>query len=149
MHPYIPHLLADIKAAHRREDEYGGFAPPASIEEELEEIERWVAGPEPEHTFGYYCGLKSADFPPAEQLSNQDLRCVCKAFQELLFTWNADISLPEALPLPLKYRFMVNTLDEGFTVVNSGFMTFDYCSGYAPECPFKEYCPCLEIWNKS
>jgi len=87
--------------------------------------------------------LKSEDFPPAEQLSNQDLRRVCKAFRELLFTWNADISLPEALPLPLKYRFMVNTLDEGFIVVNSGFFTFDYCSGYAPECPFKEYCRCL------
>jgi hypothetical protein len=35
MHPYIPHLLADIKAAHRRKDAHGGFAPPASIEEEL------------------------------------------------------------------------------------------------------------------
>jgi hypothetical protein len=65
------HLLADINAAHRREDAHEEFPTHASIEEELEEIERWVAGSEPGHTFGYYCGLKSADFPPAEQLSKQ------------------------------------------------------------------------------
>jgi hypothetical protein len=32
IHPYIPYLLEDIKAAYRREDAHGGFAPPASIE---------------------------------------------------------------------------------------------------------------------
>jgi hypothetical protein len=119
----------------------------ATIWEELDKIERWATGPEPEHTFGYYCGLKVEDFPPAEQLSNHDLKRVCNAFRELLFLWNADISLPDALPLRLKYQFMVNTLNEGFTVVNSGSITFDYCSGYAPECPFKEYCPCLQSWK--
>jgi hypothetical protein len=52
---------------------YEEFPTRASIEQELEEMERWVAGPEPEHTFGYYCGLKSADFPPPAQLSKQPL----------------------------------------------------------------------------
>ncbi len=33
-------------------------------------------------------------------------------------------------------------------IVNSGSMSFDFCSGYAPDCEFKEYCPCLEIWNE-
>jgi hypothetical protein len=34
-------------------------------------------------------------------------------------------------------------------IVNSGDMTFDFCTGYAPDCIFKEYCPCLEIWNET
>jgi hypothetical protein len=33
------------------------------------------------------------------------------------------------------------------TIVNSGQMSFDFCSGYAPDCVFKEYCLCWEIWN--
>lgn len=150
MHACIPHLLADIRAAHRnREPGVDEVRPSMSIEEVLEEVERWATGPEPEHTFGYYCGLEVGDFPQPEQLSHQDLERVCDSFRELLFSWNADISLPDALPLPLRYQFMVKTLDERFTLVKAGFITFDYCSGYAPDCPFKEYCSCLEFWNSS
>lgn len=88
-------------------------------------------------------------FPPAEQLSNHDLERVCDAFRGLLFSWNADISLPDALPLPLRYQFMVKTPDERFTVVNAGFIMFDYCSGNVPDCPYKQYCPRLEFWDSS
>jgi len=146
MHPYLPHLLSDIAAAHRTE------TPPEpvrqlSFEEEMEEIERWTEG-EPEHTFGYYCGLETINFPPPEQLTGEELKLVCEALGRLLSSWNSGIDLPEKLPLPLRYKFMVNALDEGFTVVNSGFMHFDFCSGYAPDCVFKEYCSCLEFWNE-
>jgi hypothetical protein len=27
-------------------------------------------------------------------------------------------------------------------------MSFDFCTGYAPDCVFKEYCPCREFWDK-
>lgn len=149
MHPYIPHLISDIKAAERPDDPIEKTISNQTFEEEMEEIERWVAGEdEPKHTFGDYCGLKLGDFPPAEQLSNEDLKLVCEAFKHLLFTWNSGIDLPDKLPLPLRYQFMVNTLDEGFTLVSSGFMDFDYCSGYAPDCVFGKYCSCLQYWNK-
>ena len=70
MYPYLPHLLADIKAAHRQE------IPLAqeqlqTFEEEMEEIEKWVSGEEAEHTFGYYCGLESKNFPPPDQLKGR------------------------------------------------------------------------------
>lgn len=42
---------------------------------------------------------------------------------------------------------LVKTLDEKTAIVNSGFMNIDYCSGYAPNCIFKEFCSCLEYWN--
>jgi hypothetical protein len=112
-------------------------------------IERWVAGEfdNPPHTFGYYCGLKPENFPPPEKLSDRDIEIICDAFNKLLFSWNASIDLPDSMPDRIKYTFMVNTLNEGFTPVNSGIIGFDYCTGYAPDCPFGEYCPCLEIWN--
>jgi hypothetical protein len=40
MHPYIPHLLSDITAAHRTEIPEDKF--PQTIEEHFEEIDKWV-----------------------------------------------------------------------------------------------------------
>ncbi|MES2773353.1 MAG: hypothetical protein V4722_04170 [Bacteroidota bacterium] len=146
MHPYLPHLLGDIAAAERSEQPDNPVHP-KSFEEEMEEVENWVAGEEAPHTFGYWCGLKAEDFVPAEQLTDKEMRQLCKAMEHLMFTWNLDISLPEKLPTHLRYRFIVNTLNEKTFIPASGFMGFDYCSGYAPDCVFKEYCACLEYWN--
>ncbi len=149
MHPYTPYLLSDIKAACRREkilNEYESLEE-QTLEEHFEEIERWVSGELPEHAFGYFCGLKSSDFPPTKQLSLRDMKLICKAFEKLLYSWNSGIDLPEKLPWPLRYKFMVDTLNQGITIVNSGFMTFGYCSGDAPNCIFKEYCSCLQYWD--
>jgi len=44
MHPYIPHLLDDIAAAHRNELPEPIPHTPQTFEEEMEEIEQWVAG---------------------------------------------------------------------------------------------------------
>jgi hypothetical protein len=145
MHPYIPHLLADITAAHRTELPHP--KNPKTIEEELEEIERWVEGEEPRHTFGYYCGLNAEEFPPAAQLTKKEMKLVCKAFRQMMFTWNLSIDLPDRLPLPIAYKMMVATLSSKTEIVNSGFMSFDFCTGYAPDCVFKEYCTCLKYWN--
>lgn len=55
MHPYLPHLLADIENAQKAETPMTFMAK--SFEEEMEEIEQWVEGNEGERTFSYYCGL--------------------------------------------------------------------------------------------
>ena len=146
MHAYIPHLIADIIAAHRPQLEELPKAA-QSIEEELEEAERWVSGEEPAHSFGYYCGLEMINFPPTEQLTEGEMKLVCDAFKKMMFSWNIDISLPEKLPMPIAYKMMVDTLGSKTEIVNFGFIGFDYCTGYAPECVFAEYCPCLEFWN--
>ena len=103
----------------------------------------------PKHTFGYYCGLEIIDFPPPEQLNPEEIKLVCTAFEKLLFSWNAEIHLPVELPLDLSYSFMLKTLEEEFTPLSSGFIHFDYCTGYASGCVFKEYCLCLKAWNNN
>lgn len=146
MHPYLPHLLADIKAAYRTD------APeevlPGSLEEEMEEIERWMAGEEPLHNFGYYCGLHPNDFPPASQLSTKDMRTVCKAFHHMMFTWNLDADFPKKLPLPIRYTMLIQTLNEKTDIPNHGIMSFDYCSGSPEGCVFGAYCSCIELAKK-
>jgi hypothetical protein len=146
MHPYLPHFLADIAAAHRTDTPE--TEPPQTIEEHFKEVERWIEGEEPSHTFGYYCGLETINFPPPEQLTGNEMKKIIIAFGQMMFSWNLDISLPETLPLPIAYKMTVDTLDSKTEIVNSGFISFDFCTGYAPDCVFKKYCPCLEIWNR-
>ncbi|MBC7873321.1 MAG: hypothetical protein H7Y01_04955 [Ferruginibacter sp.] len=73
MHPYLPHLLTDIAAAHRTEIPVEQ-KPTISFEEEMEEIVKWVEGEEPLHTFGYHCGLDTINFPPPEQLTDKEMK---------------------------------------------------------------------------
>lgn len=144
MHPYITHLLADI-AAERTEILEEIF--PQTIEEQLEEIGRGLEGEDPQHTFSYYCGLEAANFPPPEQLSLDDMKMVCEVFRKMMVSWNLDIHFPENLPVPMAYRITVDMLNSEADIPNSGTMNFDFCTGYALDCVFKEYCPCLEFWD--
>ena len=146
MHPYLPHLISDIKAAHRAEI-FEQENIPQSLEEHFEEIEAWVRGDEAEHTFGYHCGLRSEIFPPPEQLSEKEMKLIRKEFERLMYTWNIYIDLPEKLPENIAYKMILDTLDSKTMIADSGWIGFDFCSGNAPECIFKEYCPCLEILN--
>lgn len=146
MHPYLPHLLFDIEAAYRAELPKG-HGRKISFEEEMAEVEQWLQGEEADHTFGYHCGLDSQNFPPPEQLTKKDMKEVCNAFRQMMFTWNLDISLPKNFPVELQYSFLVKTLDEKTMIVDDGFVGFDYCSGDAPACVFKEYCMCLKYYN--
>lgn len=145
-HPYIPHLLNDIAAAHRNTEE-ARQCEPKTLEEELEEAERYVLE-EPAHTLGHYCGLKKEDFPPSNQLSDKDMKIVCKSMNAMLYTWNITIDLPKNLPPSFAYTLMVDCLNKKIFIPDSGFCGFDFCTGYAPDCELKEFCPCLKIWNE-
>ena len=153
MHPYLPHLLSDITAAHQNEPSENFYVDcvdeDQAFEKHIEEVERYIAGGETSHTFGYYCGLQSIDFPPPEQLDNDDLKKVCEAFKKMMLTYNLSIELPDNLPAPFAYTLMVDTLNTKTSIPTVGMITFDFCTGYAPECILKSYCPCLKYWNES
>lgn len=146
MHSYLPHLLDDIAAAHCKEN-LDEIPYTKTFEEEMEEIERWVAGEDHEYTFGYYCGLQAENFPPPEQLTTTEIEMVNKAFKRMMFTYNHSADFPKTLPPAMTYSLLVNTLNEKTFIPRDGFVGFDYCTGYAPDCIFKEYCSCLEYWN--
>ncbi len=145
MHPYLPHLLSDIKAAHRSEVPKERTRK-MSFEEQMEEIEKYTEA-DPPHTFGYYCGLESVNFPPQEQLTGKDMKQVCSAFEQMTLTWNFCIDLPKNLPTALRYSLLVEIIDEKTAIVNHGTIHLDFCTGYAPGCLLKEYCSCLKYWN--
>lgn len=142
MHPYIPHLLQDIAKAYRGKPEED-FSDPQKLEDHFEEIDNWTAN-QPPNTFGDYCGLKVEDFPPSEQLSEEDMTSVCKAFKKMMQSWNLDIELPYNLPIPIAYSMTVEILNDKTPIFNQGFMVFDFCSGSPEGCAFQEYCPCID-----
>jgi hypothetical protein len=148
MNNWIPHMLADIADAHCK-DAPSDVQNSQSIEDHLREVEDFIYGPDPQFTLSDYCGLHAVNFPPADQLTEKDLKTICDAFRKMLFSWNLDIDLPENFPWDRAYQLMVNTLDVKVMINDSGITTFDFCSGYAPGCAFKEYCPCLEYWNSA
>lgn len=145
MQSYFSHLLTDIRAAHRSEspEEKSGHE---SIEEHFRDIDRWISG-DTEHTLGYYCSLEAEAFPPHDQLREEEIQKICGAFTAMLHSWGFYVDLPDELPLHRKYKLMIGLLDHECTPINSGMFVFDFCTGYAPGCELKEFCPCLEIWD--
>lgn len=148
MHPYIKHLLHDISNAKRCEGVNYNHSSPNSFVEEMQEIEKYISG-EGEQPLSYFTGLKKEHFPPREQLSENDMNIVLIAFDEMLETWNAFIDFPDNMPYSDRYNFLRNRiLEEGFTPVKSGYIHFDFCTGYAPECAWGKYCYCRDAWKE-
>jgi hypothetical protein len=152
MQSYINHLLSDITEACREEQREtfssaSGENDVEAIERYFEEVERWLEQ-EPEHDFSYYCGLQKEQFPPAEQLTNEQLEAVSLAFEKLLFTWNIGVEMPDKLPAAQKYNLLISVLERKVAIVESGFETIEFCSYDPPSCPFNEWCTCKELGLK-
>jgi hypothetical protein len=119
------------------------------LDETFAEVEQYVSGHPPPACFGDYCGLKVADFPPTEQLTEDDMIAVIRAYRKMGATWNIDFAFPENLPTVLHYNILVNTLNEKIMIMKNGFTGFDYCGGNPEGCIFGEYCGCLEYWREA
>ena len=147
MNSYIPFLLIDIKNSHHPSSERH-IESPISFEEEMEEVEKWAAGVDIPPALGHQCNLSLEQFPPVEMLSEDEMKIIMIAFQEMLTTWNMEADFPLGLPVSRAYPLLINLLNEAAWYIPGGTFHFDFCTGYAPECELKEYCPCLEFWNE-
>ena len=148
MQSYLTHLLTDINAAHRPDDDGEPDGFPATIEEEFEQMENWLLT-DPVTTFGQYCGLDKEQFPPAEKWTSVQLEKIIIEFNQMMHSWGVDTDLPEDLPLDIQYQFLVRTLDEKITLVpGEGFTVIEFCEDEPMECPFgKAYCSCQKYFD--
>lgn len=147
MHPYIKHLLEDIKNAKRAKNDSLGYKKPTTFEEEMEEIERYVSG-EGEKPVSAFTGLNKENFPPSEQLTDDEMEIVLTAYDKMLATWNTQIDWRDNMPIKAKYDFLLKfVLNHRVTPLYGGMMHLDFCTGYAPDCDWGEYCPCKETWD--
>lgn len=123
--------------------------PPAdaddSFEAHIAEVERYLSAGEPEHTFGHYCGLETAQFPPVEQLNPEQRQQVIAAFNQLLFSWNLDTDIPDELPAEVAYPLLVSMLDLKTEMVDYSRLTYEFCTYDLPSCPFGTHCRCKDL----
>jgi len=128
MQSYLKILLEDIKAAHK------GFQAEQpttdSLEQQFREIDKFTSG-DAEQQLSYHCGLNPDVFPPANRLSDNEKREICKELEEMYGSWNAQVDIPEEVPLSMKYDLMVNLLNQPFTAMSFGCFVFDFCTGAA------------------
>jgi hypothetical protein len=147
MQLYLPFLLDDIKKAHRAEDVIE-TKKELSFEEEMEIVENYATG-ENLNSLSSQCGLRKELFPAADLLSDAEMKTIVVAFHEMLDTWHISADLPDTLPLERAYSLLIGLLDEEACYFPGGTLHFDFCTGYAPDCELKEYCPCLQFWNEA
>ncbi|WP_027377102.1 hypothetical protein [Kaistella palustris] len=140
-------LLRDINNAHRLHEDYEEETE-HTLEVYFEELENYLNGSDSGPTFSDHCGIESQYFPPADFFSVNELELICEAFDKMMLTYNLTIDYPENVPVSFLYGVMVKTLDAQTSLTGQGMVHFDYCSGFAPDCVWKEFCPCLEVWNR-
>ena len=128
MHPYFPHLLSDFAAACRDEIPEEEVRP-QTIEEHFDEIDRPIEGEESQYTFEDYFGFNAENFPPEEQLTNDEIISIRKAFEQMMYTGKPGIDAPETLPVAFAYKITVDSLYLKTHIGNSGCRTFNFCSG--------------------
>jgi len=147
MKNYVSQLISDILNAQ--------MAPittaekeKISFEEEMEAIENYAEGRNIPPILSIQCGLTTEQFPPEEQLEDEEIQQIIDAFDKMLQSRNIIMDMPERVPPRRAYPIIVNLLHKEAWYFPTGTLHFDFCTGYAPGCELGEYCSCLEIWNE-
>jgi hypothetical protein len=147
MNRYSSQLISDIKNAWRPKSLNVGYEHAVTIEEELEIVDNYTSGTNIPACLSRKCGLTIEQFPPIEALSEEEIKLIIEEFKAMLFSWHISADLPENVPLERAYTLLINILNEEAWFFPTGMLHYDFCTGYAPDCELKEYCPCKENWK--
>ena len=146
MKKYLTQLLEDIRNAHREP-----VHPPKrrikSFENEFEEIDNYTSGRNIPPILSVQSGLSRDQFPPASKLTDEEIKSVIDAFGEFLLSYHICVDIPDGVPLDRSYELYISTLDQEAWFFSTGTLHMDFCTGYAPDCELKEYCPCRDVWE--
>lgn len=139
MEKYIAQLLEEMLSAHRVQNE--DISEP-DLDAHFADIDRYTSG-DADQLIRKILDIDAGQFPPAEQLNDEQLGKVVDGFQALLLSWNLCAEFPENLPLVKRYQLLIATLDKEAVVMNYGMVHLEFCE-YDPEtCPFgTEFCSC-------
>ena len=147
MKKYLHQLLSDIRNAHRHPSQNANFVEHASFLEEMDVIEKWATGSEVQFPLSHHCGLNMEQFPPSNLLKQDEMKILNTAFHNMLDSWHIKAELPDNLPVDRAYQLLVPLLERDIVFFPGGTLHIDFCTGYAPDCELKEYCPCQKYYK--
>src|SRR5687768_15918214 len=108
MKKYVVQLINDIKAAHKQNTDIEEINRVLTFEEEMEVVENYATGKNIPPLLSIQCGLTVEQFPAAEELSEDEMRSIRKAFEEMLASRNIIADIPENVPITRAYPLLVN-----------------------------------------
>lgn len=150
MHHYLNQLHADIAAAKQHPPQRPAHLPKPKDEFEahIEEVEAFLHGPM--HDFAYWTGIEWEALPPPEMIPSEEMERLGQALVDLWEAYNVFPAFPEEMPWTERYRAIRDSWKNETTMVHEsslgGRITYDFCTGYAPDCVLKEYCSCRDMW---
>ena len=145
MQTYITQLIEDLTAAQNKEH----ISTPENFEDYIDEVERYLSG-DGEQSIRDIIGIQEECFPPADRLTQQQLKTVSDAYMECIESWNICIDLPDNLPVSLKYTLLTGTLKQKVVVMDSGVTHLELCNYESESCPFGiDFCRCLNTHEDS
>ncbi|MEA3494438.1 MAG: hypothetical protein U9R42_00190 [Bacteroidota bacterium] len=145
MQKYINQLIEDLKEAEANpvqeiefSEDYDEFVKQMKLIEE--------ATHEPAENV---LGIGYIELPPVERLSKAQIQQLMIAILNALSAKGTEITFPgNNIPVELAYSQLREKFKEGFYSMPGWII--DFCSGYCPDCAFKDYCDNYnkEEWDK-
>ena len=147
MQQYLDGLLADLRACHGQfppRPNMRALAPEPDYPAHRENLMALFYGPR--YAMAELFGLEAEAFPPAEQLTAEQVDTLAQAILDLWASVNLKASLPKGLPLRLVYPFLVAAWrDDEVPILHDAKVPLEFCPGHPARCPWPEqYCMCKD-----
>ena len=144
-----PSDVPDGKTLFELDEEANGGA----FEEYIARVEAYLEAPEPQRDLSrplaHHLEIDTAELPPGRDLDDAAASALFRVLNDLLSTYGHyvdDCGLFDCPPQVL-YDFIVSVLEAPGAPDPHG-CTAHGCRYWAPECPFKEHCACIDCWDR-
>lgn len=153
MQQYLTQVLADLRDRHDKQPpplDYRLLYPQyANVSDEMKYAVEWEQAPE--QTFEELFGLSADVFPPADRLTEAQMKAVLHGIFDLWAAWRMFPSLPDEVPTELLYRVVIDHWrDVSVIYVSKGNTYMEFCHYIPDKCPWgSAYCSCKEYYDEA
>jgi hypothetical protein len=142
MQNYINQLIGDLRTAKKN------VPPDTELEktESYEEFDEKMLAIEtaPNVSAKNLFGVSYKELPPSEKLTDKQMQQITDAIIYLWSYFNIDVDFRENMPIKLRYELAREKFSEDIHYMPGWSMTYDFCSGWCPDCKIIDYCDSWE-----
>lgn len=145
MHHYITQLIEDLREATNRKPAPRQLFLTEDMQglEDITDLE--ISLEEDEHTMESIFGIPQIYFPPADKLTDEQMKLLVKEILDLWRAFHYEAVLPQNLPARYAYPILVACWKKGYPLLrgSTGTWYIEFCDYEPDNCPFpEEFCQC-------